>query len=404
MIYPRFRFGISTLLLTAASIFNSPPVLAGEVVPYIGASVRYDSNLFRLSDTVASAQVIGSENKSDTLYIASVGVNALGDFARQRYELALRFDETHFQRFSHLDNQGGNARLVWDWQTVKTLQGRAGYDYVRGLTSFEDVQGTVRDIRTQRRAFGDAGFEIYPGVRFRLGVESDDVLHSAESRRASEHETEIEEAALVFRSRADNTVEGYYRRARVDFVTVADVAGTAVDNDYRGADSGVRLRWRFTGDSTLDTRVAYSDREHVALAQRNFHSWTGRVAHEWRLTGKSQWKTEIWRETTSAEDSSSSYTLGRGISLAPTWQATARIGVRPAWTYRENDYPGGAGTALTGTPARADKIETWRLATDYRWLPRFRMSLQYEHGSRESNLDVFDYDYDSATVGLDFTF
>ena len=67
-----------------------------------GESLRYDSNIFRLSDTANSQNIIGTSDRSDTIAITTVGVKVDKPYGLQKFELNVNLDHYIYNNFSYL--------------------------------------------------------------------------------------------------------------------------------------------------------------------------------------------------------------------------------------------------------------------------------------------------------------
>ena len=125
-----------------------------------GAGVRFEDNLFRLSDSVNTNSLSGKPDKSDWLYTANAGIKIDKPYAQQRFQLNAMATQNNFQNNSFLNYTGFDYRAAWLWSLTPNITGVLLANQEQTLTNFADFRTfNDRSIQTtQVRIFNVDGF------------------------------------------------------------------------------------------------------------------------------------------------------------------------------------------------------------------------------------------------------
>lgn len=387
--------GCARLMIIGAILFLEGYMIVAhaEVKPYVLASFTHDDNLFRRSDQ--------ADPRADNYQRLEAGIDLTAQKARQRLNLRAAANRTEFERFSFLDNQGGAGHVGWDGEMGRAWQGRAGYDYTRSLASFALLAETEgRNIRTDRRAYAEIDYRVFPSLRLRLGVDNADVKNSLENQRALDFESAAAAVGVHYVSAAENFIGVQSKLTNGDYPNPENINGTPVDNSFDEAENGFVLDWRPAGHSRLQTRLSYTDRRYDQLPARDFKGATGRLIYDWNLTGRTVFNAAAWRELTVSDDLSASYVVSRGVTLGPRWSVTPKTTVQAAVTQERRDYQGDPRSVLIGLQERADKLNSLAAAVAYLPFRKVQVALGYEAGKRTSTRAFSDYRFRSINGSL----
>jgi exopolysaccharide biosynthesis operon protein EpsL len=353
----------------------------------------YDSNLFRLADGVNPQTAIGSSSKSDTVGIAALGFKADVPISRQRLLFDAAVDYSDFSRFDFLDNTGYRVRGAWEWQAADQWSGDVGGSTRRFLSGFNNIQAPIKDMITEDRLFGTAGYRFTPRWRVRGGVDWYQWTHSNLTRRSLDNDTTSGLIGIDYLTPADNSVGALVRYTNARFPNREVVAGTLVDNQYDQIDAGVVVHWVATGLSTLDARLGYTDVRYAQLAERDFSGVTGNLSWDWTPGTKTVINFSAWREIRLYEDASATYILAQGVSVGPQWAPTYKLVFQAKLLYEHRDFKGDPGYVLQAGPQREDRFRGGNLMAGWspvRWL---QLALAAEAGKQTSNIAGKDFDY-----------
>lgn len=374
------------------------PTAWADITPYVTAKTTRESNLFRLSDRADAASLIGRSERSDIYTRAEAGIKARAQVSRQIFDLDANAYRTDFQRFDFLDHDGGGAGGMWNWVVGNDWEGNLGYRYDRTLSSFE-IQNAAqagRNVRRQTTGVGSARYRITPRWRAHVGAEDARVRHDLESQRYLDFQGRAGELGLQYVTPAETAVGVRVRRLNGDYVRPQTVGGTPVNNDFRETEGGLTLDWRAGGRTRLHGNVGRTRRTHEQLAARDFTGTTARAAVDWTYSEKTLLNAALWRELTAADDLSAGYVVSNGVSVTPSWAATAKLRLDATASYVERDYRGDPNVALGLSGQRNDTVRGLRVALNY--LPWQKVSLGLGVGTEDRTSTQALADYDNRIV------
>src|SRR2546425_941976 len=120
-----------------------------------GASVTWDSNVFRLPDSLAG---LAPNGKSDRISAMYVGLRIDKPYAQQRVLLDATSTAYRHDRFSYLDFDALDYRGAWQWHLTPRVSGVLSAERSQSLVNYADFRNiTQRNVRTaeNRRASAD---------------------------------------------------------------------------------------------------------------------------------------------------------------------------------------------------------------------------------------------------------
>lgn len=331
----------------------------------VSGGLYRDNNLFRLSDSVNPQTVLGTSEKSDTVYRLGAGFKADLPISRQRLLLDAQVDYYDYDRFGALDHAAYRAGAAWKWQAGSQLSGDVGYARRRYLASLAEIQAPIRDLVTQDHLFARGGFLVTPRWRVRGGLDWQKYDHGEATRNALDSRIAAGTVGLDYVTPSNNSIGGQVKYSEGNHPNRELVAGSLVDNQYRETETSLVARWMVTGKSTFDARIGYTSRKHDQVPQRDFDGMTGRLSYDWLPGAKTLLNFALWREIRSYEDVSASYVLSKGASFGPSWAPTEKIVLQGRLVYEKRNFEGDPGFILTAGPQRQDSFHGLRLSAGY---------------------------------------
>jgi len=362
----------------------------------VGAGVRFEDNLFRLSDDVDASSLAGKPHKSDSIYSANAGIKIDKPYAQQRFKLDLTVTDNKFQQNSFLDYTGTNYSAAWLWQLTPHVSGTLLMDQQQSMVNFADFRSFGKpNIQTsQVKLFsidGDLGAGWHAigalmDVRARnsqtFNAVGDYVQQSVElgGKYVSPSESWI---SLVRRES-----QGEYRGRALDPVT-------QLDTGFEQSETEAKMNWKITGKSTIDTKLGYLDRTHDHFSERDYNGMVGKVEYQWAATGKLQLNASLGRNLFSFQEAINSYYVADTLSLGPIWKISDKSKLWLKYDISERDYHG----AIVATPElRQDTVHSILLGAEWRPTRTITVGAALQRDTRLSNLDRFDYDANSANI------
>jgi exopolysaccharide biosynthesis operon protein EpsL len=386
----------------------------------VSGGLYHDSNVFRLSD--GAPLPAGVTDKSDSIYRVGLGLKANLPISRQHLLLDAKIDNYSYDRNSQLDNVAYQAGAAWRWQVGSPLSGDVGYTRQRYLGDLGEVQASLRDMVTQDRFYATAGYLVTPRWRVRGGADWTKWDHSEVTRDVLDLRVSSTTVGLDYITPANNSIGGQFKYSHGNYPNRQLFAGSAISNDYDEYETSAVLHWVLTGKTEFNARLGYTKREHDEVPARDFGGGTGRLSLDWAPGGKTLINASVWREIYSVEErgtlgeagleqAAASYVISSGASIGPTWAPTVKLVFQGKLVHEKRKYEGDPGiafgvAAVAGAPGahREDTFNGLRLSAGYTPIRALRLSLSAEHGKRDSNAFLRDYDYNLISSNARFQF
>lgn len=375
------------------------PAPADDVLALVvGQRLAYDSNVFRLPN---GQNPVDYDQRHDMLWTSSVRGELNKSFGRQRVYGDLGAAYVKYQEFSHLDHQSYQGSLAWRAGFGTASEAGAFYRRSRGLSSFDDRTGfSRRNMLTTESYGGDLMLRVAGDW---LGVASTSYTENSNSLselKSGENDIVTGDVGVRYAPRTGNYADVRYRRSRYDYNRV-----TTSDYSYDQDEIRLSARWIASGRSTLDTGVSLVRSHHDELDSLDFTGLAGYFAHTFRFTGASQVVTRVFRDVGAVGDAWGSYAKTTGISVTPSWQASAKLKVFGEASWRERDYEGyQTAAASVQNDQRSDSIRMLSIGASHAVTERLDLRLELRHERRDSNLADYDFTDHQALLNAEYRF
>jgi exopolysaccharide biosynthesis operon protein EpsL len=361
------------------------------------STLNYDSNLFRLSDSVSPSGALGSTARSD--FISTVGVGLALDYAlsRQRLVAQVRVNDQRYEHYGFLDHQSYNGEAAIKWQLGNDWSGDLGYSRYRALAGFGDFRLPVKNLVTTARPYLLAKYQLGAALALTAQDAEQTYTNSAAVSRAADHEEQSYEAGAEFVPATGNTVglgvrhvDGKFRNRPTDGFAQEDYLAT--------------FSTHLTGKSLLSGYVGYTQRKHEQDAQSDFSGPSGRAALRWAALPKTTVSVIAQREILPYADISSSYALTNAVSVQADWVATDKIAVALRGEHRNRRFIANTSVNAPFLPERKDNTEALSVSVTYRMLKSLQFIARIGHERNTSNRATLDYRATTASIGAQFSF
>lgn len=368
----------------------------------VSSSISYDSNIFRLPDSVDAATLTGRSQRSDLITSIALGVAFDHVYGRQRVSAELRGKHNDFAEFDFLDNQSYDGRALVQWQIGNDWSGELGYTRARALTSFGDFRLPVKNMQTSERPWLVAKYRLGASWSARAQVAQANAENSAAALRRNDREERTYEAGIDFLPATGNTIGAFVRHTDGNLPNRA-VAGAATDKF--GEDTiGSIFNWRLTGASVVSGYVGYTQRGYEAGTQRDFDGVSGRLAFDWLPTGKSRLTVAARRQVEPYEDTTTTYALTNAVSVSGNWDATAKITVSARAEYRGREFLGDTGASASGVRSREDTTRSIGGGIIFKAFRNVELAAGIGRETRSSSRALLDYSVNTASITAQVTF
>jgi exopolysaccharide biosynthesis operon protein EpsL len=373
---------------TAFALFND------TVEVYASATYNYDSNVFRISDKLDSASVIGTGQRHDTFFTTALGVNVDIPVSLQRFQLLAGWYDARYRTFEDLDHRGHSIRGAWLWAITPRLTGEISYNHNQALASFANIQGRRPDLVTTQMALANGAWMVTPSWRAHAETTAARTEHS-DLRAVNNIEYASLEGGLSYVTPQENRVGLAVRAEKGRSPNELFAQGITFRNEYDQLSVGVQGRWVVTGHSRFDGRVHYTKREYEEFTNRNYSGPTFGVTYTWTPTGKFTVATILARDVAPLEELQSTFVLVTGVTVRPDWAISDKLNLRGTLAYAVWDYRGDTTLGLNFE----HRVRTAGL--ELVWRPALRVAVTgaVNHERRTSTLPNADYDVNTATIG-----
>lgn len=394
---PIYRWKLAALLLLA---WASLPASAreGDVIrPYVSYGISFDDNLLRVSDKAMAKALFGSSATSDRFQRGAVGIIFDKQVSLQRFNVNLEVNHTAFDRFSTLDNTGTNMSGKWNWHIGKHLEGNIGASYVRSMGSFLEYRQLKLNMRDQRRVYADIAWLFHPSWRVRGSVASYDLANSVKTQQGNDRTENEAVVGIDYLLPNSSHVGLQYRRVHGNYPNRELVAGSLFDNSYNQDEGSLVVDWAYSGKTRIQLKTGVIHRYYDSRPERNFTGPNARVTVDWLPTGKTKLTVAAWRDIYAVDDTISTYSDNRGISIAPIWSITSKIALQGKWSYEKQDHTGDPNLVVTSLPQRKDTFRSAMIGLSYVPLPDLQLMLSWQRDERDSNYDSSEF-IDNTTM------
>lgn len=387
---------------------------AGDVFqPFVTNVFSYDSNVYRLPadlpSSLRTSDLIGPRgSKADFIDRISVGGRVRMPFGRQRLDLDLDVDDNLFLRNPNLDNVSTANRAVWNWDGLSGGGVRVGAEYQRYLAQFGNYEIPIKDMLTNVSYFGEIRRRMISNWYVRGAVDWASLSHSAEIRKRNDVEELGQTGEIVYESLRGDQIGLQYRHSRGSYPNLV-LSPTQVTRDkvlsefnrYNQDAFQLLFQYNLSVKTRFNGYIGYLIQDFPHAGFRNFSGEIWRMNLTWEPSYKTQLAVSGWRNLDFYQEVASSYYIGEGVKLSPSWTPTEKITVTAAMIWENRDYVGaGVPGVVSQLPRRHDDFFAGEVGVSYRPTRSWEMFLVYRHETRKVNRIFFNYEYDGVSLGV----
>lgn len=353
-----------------------------------GQSWQYDSNVFRLSDSINSQAAIGLSSGSDHFGVTTIGAKIDKSYGLQRFEFDVNANRYSYKNFSRLDFTSVNYSAAWRWSITPALYGNLTTDRLEYTDNTADLQNQGQlNRKTDRLTLLDAEYAIDGPWRVLSGV----FERSSSNSQAFTFEGDSKirgvqvGARYVFAS--DTSLAYRLKQGRGEYPN--RVASALFASEFKDREHEFKLIWPITGKTTIQSRLSYLDREHDGVSSRNFSGFVGQVDASWKITGKTTVNGGVSRDLSDYQTNNISYYRSNRFFIAPIWKPTEKTAVKFRYDHSVRNYSG----PLPGFVAtnRRDTIDSNVLGFEWDVIRAVKLTTSVFTDRRKSNELGADY-------------
>ena len=388
---------------------------ASDVVKaYVGASVKYDSNLYRRSGS-AGDRSAGLPAKADTIVEPRAGLKIDKMVSLQQLGLDLNVHTHRYSNSDYINYTGWRNSVYWNWAAGKRISGLVRYSDNKALSGFDDViavpdncprinsgsggNGYIVDTYRDKRLELNAAWVLGHNYRLSGGVARTDNSHS--QRACLDQVQTGYQASFAYVSDFGSEVAVYGGRTEIDYklgqeILVSRPGGIvepyAVDADdraYQQDELGLTLKWKYSPKTDVSLRWGQS-RLEFASGGRGPATWVGNATAVWRPSLKSTLTASYERMLESGTDR-----VGRSLLDAYTlrydWTASVRTAMYLNGRYLQRDYDAASTQSDAGLVGRKDKDVGLEGGVIWRPMPALNVTSFVNFLKRDANVARADY-------------
>lgn len=363
--------------------------------PYISYTYSYDDNLLRQP----TGQVINA-NTADTYRRTEGGLMVDKSIGRQHVTANFNFSRTNFHQYTKLDNDAKDFQASWNWQLGNHLQGNLGASYTQSLTPYTEFHSAERNLRTQRREFFDAAWRVHPSWSLHAGFSQYKLGYDLITQKFGDRTEETGELGVDYLAPSNSTVGMLVRHIRGGFPTLQQIGSLAVDNSYIQNECKGKVDWVFSGKSRLQFLGGWVERKHDFFPARDASGPSVRMIANWLPTGKVELVMNLWRDIYASDDLTASYTLNKGISLAPKWDISSKVRMEGLYKYERRDFTGATAFTTLLPSNRQDASSYVSLALSYSALKNLQVSASVFRDTLHTSIPQSDYRAKGMMISL----
>jgi exopolysaccharide biosynthesis operon protein EpsL len=360
-----------------------------------GAGMRFEDNLFRLSDPIDTGSLPGRPNRSDTIYTAKAGFKIDKTYSLQRFKIDLTATENKFQKNSFLDYTGLNYSAAWLWQLTPRISGVLLASQEQSLINFADFRSFGnKNIQTSQVKLFSIDGDLGGGWHAIGGILDIRARNSQQFTEVGDYVQQGVELGGKYVSRAENWVSLVRRESNGEYSGRVVSPVTQLDSGFKQSDIESKAYWKLTGKSRLDGMLGYVDRRHDNFGQRDYSGMVGKIQYTWEPTAKIDFKASLSRNLFSFQNNFNSYYVADTFSIGPSWEITAKTRVWARYDLSDRDYRG----SIIQVTERNDMVQSFLVGGEWKPLRTVTVGAALQRDTRASNFNRFDYEANAASI------
>lgn len=362
--------------------------------PFVSYTRYYDSNLYRLAESEEALV----PQLSDQYSVLSAGLNVDWQPGRQRILASASKNLVRYSRYSHLDYDGSDYQLRWNWRLGNHWSGLVGATQQVTQSSFGDQLGLpINNTVTRENRFANAEWQFHPRWQVGVGAETASGTNSTRQQAVLDYVQDSVSATLGYATPKGSKLRVQLRNVDGEY---PNRPVTYVDRRYTQTEYNLLGDWSVTGKLTARGRIGYTQRANDTLSQRDFSGLTGRLSADYAPTGKTVLNWAIYRELGNSDDINASYQINTGTSLGAAWLVTSKITLRANGSFENRTFDGDTGVMIPGLVRRDEDTLSGSLTLSYAPVRIATIDVGLQAGRRDSNIPVNAYTFQSVFVGV----
>lgn len=362
-----------------------------------GARVLYDTNFFRIDNSLEDTGGVDPRGLDDTIVSAFAGATSTWRFgSNQELFLDAEVNVNRHDKYTEADYTGGDFLARYDWRAGDATYGNVSYTYVVEPVDFENQDVPRIDFRLRQNVAFEFNRVLRPRWTIGAGGGFTDVEFDLVARPQINRQNAF--LRLAYESRQGN------RLALVGTVEERESNNT----NNLGFDEfavGPELTWKISSNLSFDAALRYQEREPADPALTAFDGLTGNVGLRWGLSDEVLLGIAAYRILSSLGDELSNFAIIDGQSLDIEWFVSRRLSYYISADREDRDFE--LEPSLVPVPDLAPRNDViLSLRAGARWDPRSRLHLEAYAGTgdRSSNRQFRDFRYEAYRFEFSYSF
>ncbi|OEZ61632.1 XrtB/PEP-CTERM-associated polysaccharide biosynthesis outer membrane protein EpsL [Duganella sp. HH105] len=346
-------------ILGLAATLPAHAELSDTIHPFVAATYTHDDNLLRLDDNIPG--FLGP--RDDNLRQLQVGALFDRPIGRQVLSGHAKMSKVTFDHYDAFNYDGRDYLADLLWRVGSHVDGHVGLNYVQTLTPFTDYHSTERNLRIQRRSYGDINWLFHPSWRVHAGFERSRSEYDLTAQRFNNRTDTTTDAGLDFLASSSSRVGILLRRVRGTYELPRFSGGQLFDNGYEQDEVNANINWVFSGTTQFQLLGGYARRTHAALTSRDSNGPNGRATFIWSPAARLRLTFSGWRVFEAVEGNVVNNSLNKGASAAASWDLSSKIMATARVQRERRDFNAAAGAQLP--PGASDSSNSLQAGLTY---------------------------------------
>jgi exopolysaccharide biosynthesis operon protein EpsL len=380
------------------------PDLPDTLTVYGSSMTNYDSNLFRLADTVDTRAALDESKRDSLVQTATIGLQLDKQYSQQEFVGNASYSYSWYQTFSYLDASATNFDLAWKFHLSPWIEGTlsgnrrevpADYDFYRDL--HEQNSYIQQQYRLRFDANPWSGWHLIGGGGAYLSS------NTSSSSDQPKYEQYFLDGGLGYATLAGSRLQSIGRYAEGSY---AQSNSSVFANARDFSEKSVEFQFLSSSASDLTLKLVggYLSRTHEQLSKRNYDGLTADSLLSWQATDKLSLSGGFKRILSAYQDSYFTNYSREDYTIAPRWDFTPKISL--GGTYGYSRYKFGGYSSLTSTSSketRTDQVGIYSI--DARWVPARFLDIKASMSNRvrDSSFGLDNLDYTTNLMSIVLT-
>ena len=342
--------------------------LSDTLHPFVRLGYNHENNLLRLSE--GDRALVGDGDGSDNFRTVTAGVALERPIGRQVVTANASVSRVAYDHYTQYDYTGKQVDLDWAWRVGNHFSGHVGGLYSQSLSAFSDFRTDERNLRTERRAYGDGAWLFHPSWQVVGSYSETRYNFELEQQRFNNRVEKLAATGFDYLAPSGSTFGLRIRRLEGDYPAAQFIG---IDNGYTQDEQKLNVDWIVSGTTRLTFLGGFVQRKHNTDSVRDDSGTDGRLIVNWAPRERLRFNAQLWREFVATEGAFINNAISKGAMAGATWQVAAKVSVDGQYRYTKRDFAPFSRAGVAPVGASSDIGRTLSASVKYR--PRASVEL-----------------------------